>query len=103
MIWLNILWFVFAAIFLALGCFHWKMVGKSISYLQVTEDKNWMPIKGGIRVQIAGTDIVEFADKFNRYIDYYNQTSKKQHKMQAIGYWVASIIAVFSFVLVIVS
>lgn len=103
MICLTIIWLVFATIFLALGCYHWNMRNKSISYLQVTEDKNWMPIKGEIRVQIAGTDIVEFADKFNRYIDYYNQTSKKQNKAQAIGYWVASLIAVFSFALTMVS
>ena len=103
MIWLNILWFIFAILFLVLGLFHWKMTGKSISRFQVTEDKNWMPIKGGIRVQIAGTDIVEFADKFNRYIDYINQTAKNQNKLQAIGYWLASGTAIFSFVITILN
>lgn len=99
---LVVIWAVFAVIFLALGLFHWKMIGESISHFQVTEDKNWMPIKGGIRVQIAGTDIVEFADKFNRYIDYYNQTAKKQHKIQAIGYWVATAVALFSLAITLI-
>lgn len=100
MIWLNILWFVFAVVFLALGLFHWKMASKSISHLQV---KQLMPQGMKVQITMAGIDFTEFVDKFNRYIDYYNQTSKKQNKVQAIGYWVASIIAVFSFVLVIVS
>ena len=100
MIWLNILWFVFAAVFLVLGLFHWKMAGKSISHLQVNQ---LMPQGITVQITMAGIDFNEFVDKFNRYIDYYNQTSKKQNKVQAIGYWLASIIAVFSFVLVIVS
>lgn len=102
MIWLNILWFVFAIVFFVLGLFHWKMIGKSISYLQVSQTKL---SQSGIKAQIhlVGIDFNEFVEKFNRYIDYYNQTSKKQNKVQAIGYLVASLIAVFSFVLVIVS
>ncbi len=102
MIWLNILWFVFAAIFLALGCFHWKIAGKSISHLQVSANQQR---RSGIKasIQLVGIDFVEFVDKFNSYINYYNQTSKKQNRIQAIGYWVASLIAVFSFVLVMIS
>ena len=100
MIWLNILWFIFAVIFLALGVFHWRMAGKSVSYLQV---KQLMPQGIQVDITMAGIDFQEFVDKFNRYIDHYNQTSKKQNKVQAIGYWVASLIAVFSFVLIIVS
>ena len=98
---LVVIWAVFAVIFLALGMFHWNMRNKSISYLQLKGRQ--LPQGVTITAEIAGVDFVDFADKFNRYIDYYNQTAKKQHKMQAIGYWVASIIAVFSFVLVIVS
>ena len=100
MIYLAIIWLVFATIFLALGCYHWTMASKSISHLQV---KQLMPQGMKVQITMAGIDFTEFVDKFNRYIDYYNQTSKKQNKVQAIGYWVASIIAVFSFVLVIVS
>jgi len=77
------------------------MRNKSISYLQLKGRQ--LPQGVTITAEIAGVDFVDFADKFNRYIDYYNQTSKKQNKAQAIGYWVASLIAVFSFVLVIVS
>ena len=100
MIWLNILWFVFAVVFLVLGCYHWKMASKCISHLQV---KQLMPQGMKVQITMAGIDFAEHVDKFNRYIDHYNQTSIKQNKVQAIGYWVASIIAVFSFVLIIVS
>ena len=103
MIWLNILWFVFAVVFLVLGCFHWKEASKRISHFSISE----RPLSQMGRVGILGADIdkplQDFAGDFNNYLDDYNQTTSKQHKMQAIGYWVASIIAVFSFVLVIVS
>ena len=98
MIWLTIIWFVFATIFLALGCLHWKMAGRSIAYLQV---KQLMPEGMKAKVVLLGVDFQEFTDKFNDYITYYNQTSSKQHKFQAVGYWVASATAIFSFIVTI--
>jgi len=98
---LVVIWAVFAAIFLALGMFHWNMRNKSISYLQLKGRQ--LPQGVTIKAEIAGVDFGDFADKFNRYIDYNNQTTKKQHKIQAIGYWVASTTAIFSFVLAMVS
>jgi hypothetical protein len=100
MVYLSIIWGIFALMFLALGCFQWKMAGKSISHFQIKQ-----PIPGEIQgqVRIMGVDFTEFVDKFNSYIDYYNQTSKKQNKAQAIGYWVASFTAIFSLALALVS
>lgn len=100
MMWLSIIWGVFATMFLTLGWFHWNKKNKSISHFQLS--KRQIPKGVIVEVEIAGTDFVEFADKFNRYIDYYNQTASKQNKAQAIGYWVASATAMFSLVLALV-
>ncbi len=35
-------------------------------------------------------------------IDYYNQTARKQHKIQAIGYWVATATALFSLAITLI-
>jgi len=99
MIWLAVVWIVFATIFIALGCFHWKKASKSISYLQV---KQLIPEGVEMKIGLGGVDFLEFIDKFNKYIEYYNKTSKNQNKAQAIGYWVAALVAVFSFVLTMV-
>ena len=97
---LVVFWAVFAVIFLALGVFHWNMRNKSISYLQLKGSQ--LPQGVIVTAKIAGVDFVDFADKFNRYIDYYNQTAKKQHKIQAIGYWVATAVALFSLAITLI-
>ena len=104
MIQLSVIWGIFAIVFFTLGLFQWKMGGKSISHFQVSE----RPLNrlGGAKtssVEIAGADIDEplkdFVSEFNQYIDNYNQTSKEQNGIQAIGYGVASLTAVFSLIL----
>jgi hypothetical protein len=98
--WLPIIWGVFTLMFLALGRFQWKMAGKSIEHLQI---KQHMPEGVKAQVSIMGVDFTEFVNNFNSHIDYYNQTSKRQNKTQAIGFWVASATALFSLVLTVVS
>jgi hypothetical protein len=102
MIWLTIVWSIFTAIFIALGCFYWKMASKSVSHFQVGKNQSY-PAGITAQIHLVGIDFKEFVDKFNSYIDYYNQTSKKQNKLQAIGFWVASLVALFSLILTIVS
>jgi hypothetical protein len=92
------IWGTIALTFFLLGYFHWRMADKSVSYFQVSESP-----QEGVEVHLAGTDYIEFVNKFNHYIDYYNQSSKCQNKTQAIGYWVASLTAIFSFILTVVS
>lgn len=100
MTWLSIIWGIFTLVFLALGCFQWKMASKSVSHLQVRQH-----IPEGMKFQasIVGIDFMEFVGKFNSYIDYYNKSSKGQNRSQAIGYWVASLTALFSLILAVVS
>jgi hypothetical protein len=98
--WLAIIWTLFAIIFLVLGIFQWKMKNKSISYLLL--DRKRMPEGVSITAEIAGVNFTEFADKFNRYLDYYNSAVMKQHKTQAIGYWIASSTAWFSLAIILI-
>jgi hypothetical protein len=105
--WLAAIWLIFAIMFLALGCFQWKMAGNGISHFHI----NKRPLKQRpgieIEVKIAGSDVdqplEEFVADFNGYIDDYNQTTNKEHKTQAIGYWVASATAILSSVLAMFS
>jgi len=97
--WLSIIWGTLTLVFLALGCFQWKRAGKSIAHLKIEQH-----ILEGVKITIkmAGVDFNEFVGNFNSYIDYYNQTSKRQNKTQAIGYWVASFTALLSLVVSVV-
>jgi hypothetical protein len=97
--WLSIIWGVLAIVFLALGCFQWKMAGKSIAHLKIQQ---YIMEGLEITVNMAGVDFNELISHFNNYIDYYNKTSKSQNKTQAIGYWVASLTALLSLVVTLV-
>jgi len=93
---------------LALGFYHWKTASKNISYFQVSERPYSLPTSNiKVTTTIGGADIDQpirdFVGEFNSYIDDCNQTTRRQNKAQAIGYWVASLIAVFSFALVMIS
>ena len=106
MIWLAAVWFVFFTMFLALGCFQWRMVGKGmISHLRMPERQQRANIRATIT--IAGSDIDDplrnFVSEVNGFIEDYNQTSNKEHKTQAIGYWVASATAILSLALTTIS
>lgn len=100
MIWLSIVWGIFTIVFVTLGCFHWKMAGKNVSYLQVEQ---LLPEGITVKVVTAGIDIQEFMAKFNKYIDYYNMTTKKQNKAQAFGYWIASCAAILSCIITLLA
>lgn len=100
MIYRAIVWGIFTLMFLALGWFQWKKAGKSVSHFQIESQFKQKDVK--FKIGLGGIDFIDFVDKFNRYIDYYNQTSKKQNKTQARGYWAASLVALFSLILTIV-
>jgi hypothetical protein len=100
MTWLSILWGIFTLVFLALGCYQWKMAGKNIKHFQIKQN---VPEGVEFEINIGFVDFNEFVGNFNSYIDYYNRTSSKQNKTQAIGYLVASATALFSLVLSVVS
>jgi len=99
MIFLAAIWFVFTVIFLSLGCYHWRMAGRRIPDFQIRGRQ--FPEGNTAYVEIKGVDFGAFVNQFNEYVNYYNQTTKKQNKTQAIGYWVASGTAVLSFITII--
>ncbi len=101
---LTIIWAIFATIFLILGILQWKRRGENVAHFKARErSMRQQGIEGSFTVLGSDIDkpIKDFVDDFNGYIDYYNQTSSKQHKAQAIGYWVASATAVFPLTLAI--
>ena len=105
MIWFAIIWLLFTIMFLVLGCFQWRMAGKIISHFNISERPKIPGVQ--TKVSIAGSDIDQplrdFIESFNAYIDNYNSISSKEHKTQAIGYWIASATALLSLVLAIAS
>jgi len=94
---LSIIWLIFAFLFLVLGCFHWRASGKIIPPFQVSG----RPLDRQVTVKIAGADIdkplKDFAHDFNSYLDHYNKSSRRQNRIQAVGYFLASATALFSF------
>jgi hypothetical protein len=96
---LSIIWLIFAVLFVALGCFHWKASRKSIPPFQVSE----RPLSKHASVGILGADVdkplKDFASDFNSYLTQYNKSSRRQNRVQAFGYFLASATALFSYFL----
>jgi hypothetical protein len=105
MMWIAVIWFFFAIIFLVLGCFQRRMASKLISHFNISQRPKIPGVE--IKVSIAGNDIDQplrdFIAGFNSYIDDYNSISSKEHKTQAVGYWIASATAMLSLVLAVAS
>ena len=96
MTYLSIIWGIFTLIFLVLGSLHWRWSYRNVAHLQI---KQSLPSGVEVHIEMAGINFVQFADNFNSYIDDYNQSTKKQNRFQAFGYWVASLTAIVSLVL----
>lgn len=96
---LSIIWLIFAVLFFVLGYFHWRASGKIIPSFQVSG----RPFDKQVSVKIAGADVdkplKDFARDFNSYLDHYNESSRRQNRIQAFGYFLASATALFSFFL----
>jgi hypothetical protein len=105
MLWLSIVWAVFAIIFLILGIYHWLKMREKIPYLAMPERATIPNMT--VVIKMAGEDIdaplQRFSSDVNSFVDKYNKISKSEHRSQAIGYWVASATAIFSFVLTIIN
>ena len=97
-----IIWIIFALVFLGLSIFHFVQSGKRITQFQVSE----RPLIQG-KVIVKGADIdkplKDFVNDFNSYIDNYNKLTAKQNRIAAFGYLLASIVAIFSLILVLIN
>ena len=91
-----VIWLIFTILFFSLGCFHLKESRNKISLFQVSE----RPLSEYMSIKISGADVDEplkdFARDFNSYLDRYNDSSGRQNIMAALGYFLASAVALFS-------
>jgi hypothetical protein len=94
---LFIVWLIFAVLFLVLGCFHWKASRRNVPPFEVSE----RPLAKQASIGILGADVDkplrDFARDFNSYLDHYNKSSRRQNRIGAFGYFLASATALFSF------
>jgi len=104
MLW--IVWLIFALLFLVLAYFHWRASKKTIPSFQISKRPYQLPSSGmKVTVQVAGADLdkplEDFVGDFNSYLDHYNKSSCRQNIIQAFGYLLASLTAIFSIFLTI--
>ena len=100
MLW--VIWLIFTFLFIFLAGYHWKVSTKVISHFQLSQRQFSNSASSGIRVsmKVAGTDIDEplanFVRDFNSYLDDYNKSGRRQNRIQACGYLLASLMAISS-------
>ncbi len=101
MLW--VVWLIFALLFFILAYYHWRASKKIFPPFQPPEIPYWKPTQPGaipVNTGIADADIKkafdDFGGGFNSYIDDYNKSSRRQNTMQACGYLLASLTAIFS-------
>ncbi len=100
------IWLFFALLFSLLSYYHWRLSKKIFPLFQLPEIPYWRPTSGiPVNTGIADEDIKRafdnFRDGFNSYIKDYNESSRRQNRLQAFGYLVATFIAILSLSLTI--
>jgi len=103
---LPIIWLIFAVLFFALGFFHWKASKKIIPPFQMSRRplmRPDSPVQVNIEMAGAGIDkpLEDFVSDFNSYLKHYNESSRRQNRIGAFGYFLASGTALFSMFLTI--
>lgn len=97
---ISIIWLIFTILFFILGRYHWSISKKFIEPFKLSE----RPWKNSGSVQILGADIdqpiKDFSENFNNYLAEQNKLSVRQNRISAFGYWLASLTAFVSMVLV---
>ena len=95
-----VLWLIFAAVFGGLGIRHWIDSGKDIPAFEVKELTGG---RGG-DVEIFGVSVDEplrqFGKDFNGYLADQNESNRNANLFTAVGYFLASLTAIFSAMLV---
>lgn len=92
----SIIWLIFAILFFVLGRRHWDASKKDIPHFELSE----RPLAGQVLVEIGGADvdqpIRDFAADFNSFVNEQNESSRRQNKYSAYGYWMAALMALVS-------
>jgi hypothetical protein len=96
------IWIVFTFIFLVLSCFHFIAATKIIEPFEIIKLKK-AKLPGYFVNEYTGVDIQaplrNFAKDFNQYIEDYNNQSRNQNILAAIGYGIAFLTALISMIL----
>lgn len=91
---ITIIWALFAFLFFCLGLFHIYAAGRNIAPFEI-KAKGSVGKVSGIPVH---TGFKNFVNDFNSYIAVQNKSSRNQNILAAIGYFAASLTAVFAMV-----
>tara|TARA_B100000315_G_C14327536_1_gene473743 strand:- start:106 stop:519 length:414 start_codon:yes stop_codon:yes gene_type:complete len=93
---ITIIWIIFTILFSYLSYYHYEQSKFKYSEFKVT------PLdRGKVRIGITPINkpLKDFAKDFNKYLQKQNNLNEKQNKFSAIGYLIASLTALLSFVL----
>ena len=89
---IPIIWALFVLLFFCLGWFHVSAARKTIPSFEI-EAKGSVGKIEGIPVH---TGFKNFVEDFNSYVATRNRSSRVQNTLSAIGYFAASLTAIFS-------
>jgi hypothetical protein len=89
---ITIIWAIFAILFFLFGLFHIRAAGRNIAPFEI-KAKGSVGKINGIPVH---TGFKNFVNDFNSYIRTQNKSTRNENIMAAIGYFAASLTAVFS-------
>jgi hypothetical protein len=94
MIWL--VWLILFVVFLALSWFNWRESKRKVEPFSVALEGKVKSING---IDTGLGDLRNFIDHFNKYIDNYNNSSKRQNIIASAGYLLAALTAMVSMIL----
>ena len=101
-----VVWIVFAIAFIVPAIFHLIASRRIVPYFEVNKRPLQQRDDVKVIIKMAGSDLdqplKDFTEDFNLYLDGYNQSSRKQHIRQAIGYFISAATCLFSFLFVTV-
>jgi len=92
---ITIIWALFAILFLCLGILHLLASKRNIDPFQIKAKGSAGKIMG-IPIH-AGLE--NFVIDFNSYIEAQNKSNRTNNRLSALGYFVASLTAIFSMLL----
>ncbi len=94
---LALIWLIFSVIRSVLGFIHIRAAMKAIEPIRFSlSDSTGRKISAS-----AQEELNRLIGEMNAYIDRFNKSSRRQHIITAIGYYAASLTALFSMLLIL--